>query len=223
MSFIMPLIAGATLFILSMYLLLKSHALSAILRAIPGLLLMTCAFILIFGGLDIMSYRQLLKEETVATFHFEKLGPQTYGVMMIDKGNQQQYFYLKGDQWQLDARIIRWHPNLIRAGFQPLYRLERIAGRYNDIQQELQSERTVHQVGIDDSGIDNWGISSWGVDTWRWFNQWQWLHTWVDATYGTATFVPMADGAIYEIKVGYSGLVARPINNKSRQAVASWQ
>lgn len=219
MSFMLLLIVGITLFILSMYLLLRSHTLSAILKAIPGLLVMTCAFTFIFGGLDIMSYRQLLKEEAVATFHFEKLGPQTYGVMMIDKGNREQYFRLKGDQWQLDARMIRWHPNLIRAGFQPLYRLERIAGRYNNLQQELHAERTVHQFGMADStGIDNWG-----VDTWRWFNQWQWLHAWIDATYGTATFVPMADGAIYEVNMGYSGLVTRPINNKSRQAVASWQ
>jgi hypothetical protein len=223
MSFILPLVVGITLFILSMYLLLRSRALSAILRVTPGLLLMVCAFTLIFGGLDIMSYRQLLKEEAVATLHFEILGPQTYGVMMIDKDNRQQYFHLKGDQWQLDARMIRWHPNLVRAGFQPIYRLERIAGRYNNFQQELHAERTVHEIGIGDSGIDNGGIGSWGVDTWRWFNQWQWLHAWVDATYGTATFVPMADGAIYEVSMSHSGLVARPINNKSRQAVATWQ
>ena len=35
---------------------------------------------------------------------------------------------------------------------------------------------------------------------------------WLDALYGSATFLPMADGALYEIKVSQSGLVARPLN-----------
>jgi hypothetical protein len=44
----------------------------------------------------------------------------------------------------------------------------------------------------------------------------------MDALYGSATFLPMADGALYEIKVSQSGLVARPLNQAARDAVAGW-
>lgn len=225
---LLPLIIGIILLCLSMYLLFRAHILAVLLKVIPGLLLLFCAVILIFSSMDMMSYRQLLKEESVATLHFEQLAPQSYEVMVIDKGNQQHYFHLKGDQWQLDARMIRWHPSLIRIGFQPLYRLDRIGGRYTDIQQELHSDRTVYQIASSELALESGEIgrgvfTGWGIDTWRWFHQWEWLHSWVDADYGTATFVPMAHGAVYEVTVGYSGLVARPVNEKSRRAVAAWQ
>jgi hypothetical protein len=33
----------------------------------------------------------------------------------------------------------------------------------------------------------------------------------------------MADGALYEIKVSQSGLLARPLNQAARSAVGGWQ
>jgi hypothetical protein len=40
--------------------------------------------------------------------------------------------------------------------------------------------------------------------------------------YGSATYLPMSDGALYEIKVSQSGLVARPMNQAAREAVSGW-
>jgi len=210
---LLALMVGIVLFIVSIFLLLKGRALGAIFRAIPALLLLVIAITLTLGSLDIMSYRQLLKETSVATLHFEQVSAQTYSVMLIDKNNQRHYFQLNGDQWQIDARIIRWHPNLARIGFKSIYRMERLSGRYSDITQELDSKRTVYPIDI----------SSYRLDTWYWFRQIKWLHQWVDASYGSATYVPMIDGAIYEAKMGYSGLSAHPVNDKSRQAVTAWQ
>ena len=36
------------------------------------------------------------------------------------------------------------------------------------------------------------------------------------------TYLPMADGALYDIKVSPTGLVARPLNQAARDAVGSW-
>jgi hypothetical protein len=209
----LALILGIVLFVMSVFMLLRGRGLAVIFRTIPALLLLVIAITLTLGSLDIMSYRQLLKETSVATLHFEQVSTQTYNVMLIDKNNQRHYFQLKGDQWQMDARIIRWHPNLARAGLKPVYRMERLSGRYSDITQELDSKRTVYPIDT----------SSYGLDAWYWFRQMKWLHQWVDASYGSATYVPMVNGAIYEAKMGYSGLSAHPVNDKSRQAVTAWQ
>jgi hypothetical protein len=40
--------------------------------------------------------------------------------------------------------------------------------------------------------------------------------------YGSATYLPMADGADYEVTVSQSGLVARPLNDAARLAVGAW-
>ena len=39
----------------------------------------------------------------------------------------------------------------------------------------------------------------------------RWL-PFVDAVYGSATYMPMADGARYQVSITQSGLIARPLN-----------
>jgi len=44
----------------------------------------------------------------------------------------------------------------------------------------------------------------------------------VDAHYGTATYLPMAHGAIFEVTMTRTGLIARPVNEAAREAVGDW-
>ena len=46
---------------------------------------------------------------------------------------------------------------------------------------------------------------------------------WVDAVYGNAAYVPMADGARFVVSIGASGLVARPGNSDAEKAVRHWR
>jgi len=217
----LPLLVGGILLFVSLFMLIRSGGFGALIRSIFPLMLLLLSLSLILGGLDILSYRQLLKESSIATIRFEKNSPQTFTAILITDDQKKHYFQLKGDQWQIDARIIRWHPNLARMGFKTIYRMDRISGRYQSIQQELHAERTVHPVVLSDpSGISS---SGYGIDLWAQLQQIPWLHRWVDATYGSATYVPMVDGAVFDVKIGYSGLSAHPINAVSRQAVKGWQ
>jgi len=49
----------------------------------------------------------------------------------------------------LDARLIRWELPALLAGAPPLYRLERLSGRYGDIKQEREAQRTVPDPAAD--------------------------------------------------------------------------
>jgi hypothetical protein len=60
------------------------------------------------------------------------------------------------------------------------------------------------------------------IDPWDLIHRYHSWLPWLDAFYGSATFLPMADGALYEIKVSQSGLVARPLNQAARDAVGGW-
>lgn len=219
------LIVGTILFTVSLYLLFRKGFLGIIFRVLPAVILLAVSLTLMLSGLDIMSYRELGRETSIATLHFEQRSAQTFDVILIDKQGQKLQFQLKGDHWQIDARIMRWSPELARFGFKSLYRLERIGGRYLDIQQELTKERTLYSINNQaiEQAQNKFNLSNWEPDTWQWIKQTAWLRQWVDVSYGSATYLPMVNGAIYELMIGYSGLSARPINEGGRQAVSTWQ
>ena len=89
--------------------------------------------------------------------------------------------------------------------------LERIAGRYADIDRERDATRTVYALNPPQR-----------VDVWTLLRRLHQYLPWVDTLYGSAAFMPMADGARYEVKVSQIGLVARPLNLAAQQAVGAW-
>lgn len=212
-SSLIPLIIGTVLLVLAMRILLNRAMIGAVVRATAGLMLLVGSVLCLLASMDLYSYRTLQQEESVAKLQFEKLSKQNYRVIMVDNRGRQYRYHLKGDQWQLDARLIRWHQVFNPLGFMPLYRLERLSGRYSDFRQEMSAERTVYQIEE----------SEYGVDIWSWLKRFPQLSHWIDTQYGSATFLPMANGAIFEVNLGFSGLSAHPVNNQGAQAVSGWQ
>ena len=84
-----------------------------------------------------------------------------------------------------------------------------MSGRYYDIEKETTAKRTAYQVHDSLHGIDVWKILNANP---------HWIPV-VDAVYGSATYLPMKHGALYEISLSNTGLVARPVNNVAREAV----
>jgi hypothetical protein len=89
--------------------------------------------------------------------------------------------------------------------------LDRIGGRYTRLEDERSQPRSVYSLNQPQR-----------IDLWDLVHRYHSWVPWMDALYGSATFLPMADGALYEIKVSQSGLVARPLNQAARDAVAGW-
>jgi hypothetical protein len=131
-------------------------------------------------------------------------------VLTYPDGSTQQ-FVLRGDEWQLDARVLKWKPVANILGFDTGYRLERLSGRYSDVASERTEPRTVYAL-TPDALIDVWNLAQ---------RHSAWLPA-VDAYYGSATYLPMADGAKFAISVSQSGLVARSENDAGRGAIDVW-
>lgn len=179
-------------------------------RGLFGIFLIGVAAVIAVMAFDLYSYKQVLQEQPVATINFDKIEEQHYFAVLSDKNGREQRVELRGDQWQLDARIVKWKGYLAGFGLKPAYRLERLSGRYYDIEQETTEKRTAHSVHP----------SLYGVDVWQIINDHpEWLPV-VDAVYGSATYLPMKDGALFEISLSNTGLVARPVNQVARDAVS---
>jgi hypothetical protein len=157
------------------------------------------------------SYDRLVAEETVATIEFRAAGPDQYDARLMFPGSIDALYELHGDEWQIDARLIKWKPPMTILGLDPIFRLERLSGRYSAIDRERLETRTVHALAKDRA-----------IDLWKIARRYPLLLPGVDAYYGTATYVPMSDGARYDISLSRDALIARPANSIARKALGSW-
>lgn len=160
---------------------------------------------------NLRTYQRLIAEQPAGELQFTRLGYRQYNGAFTFPSGDRADFALRGDEWQIDARILKWRPLANLAGFDTLYRLDRISGRYTNAEDERSQLRTVYPLNPPDR-VDIWELA-------------QRFHSWIpglDAFYGSAAFLPMADGASYDIKITQSGVIARPRNSAAHAAVDGW-
>lgn len=189
----------------------RRHFGHATRNGIGGLLLGAITAVVLLLGLNLLTYERLTAETPVARIRFHQLAPQRFAVTLTTARHRILRTQLDGDDWQIDARVIKWKGIATILGFDPLYRLERLSGRYEHLRQAQAMTPSV--VGL----AKNHGIA---VDQLDHYAAWLPL---VDARYGSATYLPMADGAAYEVSLSRSGLLARPANAAAQRAVADWR
>jgi hypothetical protein len=176
-----------------------------------GLIVLLAAGCAVLLGTNLRTYQRLAYEQPAGELQLTKDGERQFDAVLTYPDGERASFVLRGDEWQVDARVLKWHAFANLLGFDAAYRLERISGRYTRVEDERTQPRTVYDLHAP-GRIDPWEL----VHRYR-----SWV-PWLDALYGSATFLPMADGALYEIKVSQSGLVARPLNQAAREALSSW-
>ena len=158
-----------------------------------------------------LGYERLTAERFVGEIRFDQAGPDEYTARLMLEGRLDRLLPLRGDEWQLDARIVTWKPPATILGLEPVYQLERLSGRYSSVERERTEQRTVHGLA-EERPLDLWNVA-------RRFPR---LAPGVDAYYGTATYLPMADGARFRVTLSRDALVARPVNDAAREAVGEW-
>jgi hypothetical protein len=158
-----------------------------------------------------LGYERLTEEHLVGMIEFSRNAPDEYSARLMIDGQLDRLLTLRGDEWQLDARVITWHAPATILGLEPVYQLERLSGRYSSVDRERSEQRTVHGLA-EERLLDLWSLA-------RNFPR---LAPGVDAYYGSATYLPMADGARYRVTLSRDALIARPVNDPARKAVGNW-
>ncbi len=130
-------IFGLLLLILACQRLFRARFLAAGGSAMMGSLLLAVAAMLFVVSLNLHTYARLTHERPVAEIVFEQRGEQTFNATLTQVPNGEiQMFVLSGDEWQLDARVLKWKGWANLFGLDAQYRLERVSGRYRNIDQE---------------------------------------------------------------------------------------
>jgi len=205
-------IPGILLFVLGLRRIWRWKMVSGGVQGLAGALLITLALLLASIMANLHTYLRLSHEAEVATLQFDQLGPQRYRVVLSRASQPAQIMALQGDEWQLDARVLKWRGAANLLGLDTGYQLERLSGRYRNLQQAQQRPQSVHGLNRQ-QGIDIWKLAR---------EHPRWL-PWVDAVYGSATYMPMAHGARYRISISQTGLLARPMNPAAENALQAWK
>ena len=155
------------------------------------------------GGLALIGtagYRSLTRETLAATITISLQEPQRYRTEIEFPDGERRTFIIAGDELYLDAHILKWHPAVNLLGLHTGYRLDRVAGRYQSIDDEQQRPRSVYQLR-----------DSRPLDLFRVAERFPLLTPLVDAEYGSGTFVPLTPEGRYEVMVSTNGLLIREI------------
>jgi hypothetical protein len=204
-TILLALAAIALLFTLAQLLALRARLqtrqrLAAGVRAL--LLLAGLAFTLLLAGAgwSLRGYRLLSEETPVVDIDARILSPQRWALTLRWPDGTSRQVQLSGDAWRVEAVVLKWKLPALLAGLPPLYRLDRLTGRYDDPRQEAEAPRTV--ISFDQAGPYDLR------DLQRHYPQWL---PGVDTVFGSGAFLPLVDEGHYSVSLMRTGaLVARP-------------
>jgi hypothetical protein len=151
-------------------------------------------------ALGVQGYRALTHEQVAAVVRTEPLGPNRFRAQFRFPDGREISYTLSGDQLYVDARILKWHPWANVLGLNTAYELDRISGRYQDLEQEQQQPRTVQSLAPERK-----------VDLFNLRQRYVLLSPLLDAEYGSATFAAADTPTQYEVRVSTTGLLIRKL------------
>jgi hypothetical protein len=203
---------GLIFFLLGLRRLWRGGWISGSLEGLTGLLFITASLLAGAILVNLLTYDRLTRETLVSEIRFQAISSQRFLTYLTPMKGNARILEMRGDEWQIDARVLKWRGVALLLGFDPVYRLERLGGRYHDINQERSSPRTVYSLSEDP-----------GLDLWKFVRKNAHRIPWVDAVYGSATYMPMVDGAHYAVYISPTGLLARPQNDIAKKALSQWR
>lgn len=205
------LLVGFIALALGAFLCLRGGWILAWVRGTLGLGLVALAILMILYGMDLRYYQVLTSEQPVARILVSRLDTQLWQVQ-IQSTDEDVTAEIAGDEWQIDARVLRWPASWQALGFKTRYRLDRISGRYRDVSQEVSRPRTAVELGREPFAEDIWNRLAEFSSTMEW----------LDAAYGSSAYHPLRDGAVYDVSLTNAGLISRPVNEEAREVLADW-
>lgn len=185
-------------FIFFILALKKRKIFGAVRDLIFSLLMLSVSLLFATISISIQGYRALTHEELAASVLIEPLSDQSFIAYFQFPDNSESEFKLEGDEIYVDAHILKWKSIANLFGLHTLYELDRVAGRYSDLEQETTKERTVYSLASEKL-----------IDAFNLRLKYEFLSQLVDAEYGSASFVNVREMTTFDIMVSTTGLLIR--------------
>ena len=166
-------------------------------------------------GVNMQSYSRLTYEAPVAEISVRVMEPakKIYLVTVhrLDGTDRVQYCTLQGDDWLLAGRVQKWKPWANELGLNATYTLDQITNLYNSAEEGNGKTITACDIKGPPPQVAQYVPAAW--------SKWLMDHLLVqDRRFGSANFMPLADGARYKVVITQSGFNAEPANEAATRA-----
>jgi hypothetical protein len=166
-------------------------------------------------GLNLQGYSRLTYEAPVAEIdvHAKDPAQKLYEVTVkrLDGSNRVETCSLQGDEWLLSGRVQKWQPWANELGLNATYTLNQISNYYDSAEDGNGKPITACDIKGPPPKINQYLPQDWV----------NWLIATAlvqDRRFGSANFMPLADGAVYKVVITQSGFNAEPENAAATKA-----
>ncbi len=166
-------------------------------------------------GLNLQNYQRLTYEVPLAEVSVKAVNPAqrifTVTVQRLDGTNRVQNCTLQGDAWEIGGRFQRWKPWANELGLNATYTLDQITNRYNIASDGDGRKITACAIQGPAPQVNQYLPKAW--------IEWMLGHMLLkERQFGSASFMPMADGARYTVIATQFGFNAQPSNEIANRA-----
>jgi hypothetical protein len=166
-------------------------------------------------GLNLQSYSRLTYEVPLAEISVHAVKPAekiyTVTVKRLDGTNRIQNCTLQGDAWELGGRFQKWKPWANELGLNATYTLDQISNRYYSAAEANGKRITACDINGPAPKVNHFLPDSWV--------KWLMGHMLVkERFFGSASYMPMVDGAVYKLIATQFGFNAEPANEIAARA-----
>lgn len=191
-------ILGVALLVTAIMSLRRRRIVPSTIRLLLSLTLITCAASFAIFAIGAQEYRALTHETLAAIVYIRPLERQRFLAIIHLPGGQVITRTIDGDEFYIDAHVLKWKPIANLIGLHTAYALDRFGGRYQRLKDEQHDPRTVYGFNAD-SPLDLFDLRQ----------RYAWLSPLFDAEYGSASFVPANQRCKLEVLVSTTGLLIR--------------
>jgi hypothetical protein len=148
---------------------------------------------------SVYSFHALTDETLIAELEFDRVSEQSYVAHLrtADLCSVEQ-FAIFGDQWRVDAQFLKWHYWASLFGLDSQYRLERLEGRYRDVDDQNRNATFAHALAAP-SAIDIGALSG----------RLGKVNFLADVSYGSSVYHDIDTSKVYLVYKSPTGLIAR--------------
>ena len=168
-------------------------------------------------GLNMQSYARLTYEAPVAEVSVHAVNPssKSYAVTVrrLDGSDRVTTCQLQGDAWLISGRVQKWKPWAVELGLNTTYTLDQVSNYYFRASEANGKPITACDISGEKPKVNHLLPESW--------SKWMLSHLLVqDRFFGSASFMPLADGAVYKVIITQTAFNAEPANDAARNANA---
>lgn len=183
-----------------------------------GLVAIAAALVAALVALNMQSYSRLTWEKPVAEVRVRSTDPtqKLYDVTVVrlDGSNIETHCTLQGDEWILGGRVQTWKPWARTLGMNATYDLDQLSNKYVDAMEANGKPITACDIARPRNAM----LTKLPADVRGWLDS---VSLAEDRRFGSASYMPLADGAAYRVIITQTGFNAEAVNASARGVSAT--